>query len=80
MDQKYNPTTGRWFMRQDGVLFIAVDDVIADYEGLKKNELNPPINVLIAALEASKAIAIKEYDSLKINQKNNDQGESIPQN
>jgi len=78
MEPKYNPTSGRWFMRQDGILFIAVDDVISDYQGLKKNELNPPINVLIAALEASKAIAQKEYDQLKINQKNNDQGESIP--
>ena len=70
MEPKYNTTTGRWFMRQDGVLFIAVDDVIADYQGLKKNELNPPIDVLIAALEASKAIAQKQYDELKVNPQN----------
>jgi hypothetical protein len=69
---------GRWFKRQDGVLFVAVDDLIADYKAMQKDGLNPSIEVIIIGLEASKEISEKAYQSLSINDKNNDQGESLP--
>lgn len=57
----------RWFKRQDGVLFISIEDVLREFRQIQRDGLCEPrtMEILITGLEASRDIAeieIKKYE------------------
>lgn len=56
----------RWFKRDDGVLFVSVEDIIRDFRQIQRDGLCEPktMEILITGLEASRDIAeleIRKY-------------------
>lgn len=63
-----NAPQARWFLRSDEVLFISIEDLIADLKNFPNKQVD--IDVLIAGIEASRDIALmnieKKYEKHKI--------------